>query len=121
MKADELPRSHTAPHLELAQVIRDLGLQVELEYPVGLYSIDILVPEAWCGVEYDGLGHSQPRQIERDSNRDSQIMTLAAIPILRVNPIMLHEPELKRLLLEFFEAWAETCEKRRLVGAWTRR
>ncbi len=121
MKADELPRSHTAPHLELAQVIRDLGLQVELEYPVGLYSLDILVPEAWCGVEYDGLGHGQPRQVERDQDRDSQIMTLAAIPILRVGPIMLYEPDLKRLLLEFFEAWADTCEKRRAVGAWTRR
>lgn len=123
MRAEDLPRSHTKPHLELAHFIsEDMGLRVETEYPVGLYSLDILVPEAWCGVEYDGLGHSQPRQVERDKVRDEWILRMAAIPILRVSPLMLHErDDLRDVLEQFFEAWSQTCEKRTKFGQWTRR
>jgi len=127
VKLEDLPRAYTRPHLELAHILsEDLGLRVELEFPIGTYMLDILVTEAWCGVEYDGLGHSQPAQIERDRNRDRQIMTLAGIPIIRITPDKLRERrdrpgELVAELCAFFNAWADTCEKRREIGAWTRR
>jgi very-short-patch-repair endonuclease len=69
----------SAPAVKIAGWIRELGLVVEEEYPVGPYTVDIYLPEIHAAIEVDGPDHRK----KRDETRDHRILETYFMPTFR--------------------------------------
>jgi very-short-patch-repair endonuclease len=98
---NQLYPKFTAPQISLEKIIREIGLETELEYPVGKYSLDIYCPEINKAVEYDGWGHHK----NRDEKRDKEILEKFGISIFRIKNLK-DEEAIKELKI-FLEAIIE--------------
>ena len=67
-------------HRKVVDWISALGVRYMEEYPVGLYHIDIYLPELVLGVEVDGPQHNR----KKDEIRDATILKEWEIPIVRI-------------------------------------
>ncbi len=116
----EIPTRETAPHLKLSRWLSDLGLQPWNEFPVGKYTVDVFLEEAWVAVEFDGyLFHRGDSKHRRDRARDAWILERAGIPILRVSDDELDRlDDLQTRLEVFLTEHADTYEERRKLGEW---
>lgn len=108
------PTELTRGQLRLARIIQEVGMDVELEHPVGPYRIDCYLPEPHVGIEFDGPTHRGPRARERDELRDREIYALSGIVIMRVrDDEMSDRGALEERIRRFVSELAPTAEQRR--------
>lgn len=104
-------------------MLADMGLDVQAEFRVGRYSLDVFCEEVWMGFEADGrVAHAGLKKRERDELRDSWIFENAGIPVLRLDEQVLRKvvwEEVKERVEEFIERHASDLDKRRELGRWT--
>lgn len=100
--------SHTKSHIIIADKITKMGFQVATEIRFGPYTVDILIPEAYVGVEVDGKGFHISKK--RDNKRDDRIMENYKLPILRIK---VGEKDIEDKVLRFVTDWADSVENRK--------
>ena len=93
----DLPRNYTAGQLKLEKILKSMGFQTVLEYPVDQYKLDVFLPNYNIGFEYDGPFHWK----KRDQKRDAQIKEKHDIMIMRVTDV--NDKDLKEKILHFIE------------------
>lgn len=120
---EEAPRTLTKPHRRLMHLLSDLGLEVQTEFQVGRYFLDVFCEEVWIGFEADGRrAHSGTKRQARDRTRDEWIFEEAGISVLRLDEQVLRKvvwEETKELVRGFIEKHAEDLEVRKEKGRWT--
>ena len=72
------------------------------------YTVDMLLPEAHVGVEYDGPRHLLTKK--KDIVRDAYILEVYGLPILRVTAESRIEDELD----DFIEPFLDDVEERKI-------
>lgn len=61
------PKDYTQQEYIIAQVLDELGMRYEQQYPVSKYTLDFYIPDIKMGVEADGVyGHFRQRDVKRD-------------------------------------------------------
>lgn len=86
-------KKFTKGQLKLEELLCDLGFTTILEYRLGGYFIDIVVPECWLGFEYDSRYHVGT---SRDKRRDRKIWDNYKLPIMRLTEKELRTDEISR-------------------------
>ena len=83
-RARQLRRTMSLPEVLLWQGLRDNGLRLRRQHPVGAYVLDFYAPEARLAVEVDGAAHDHPDAVRRDAGRDAWL-DAQGIRVLRIN------------------------------------
>lgn len=83
----DVPKQYTKGQLKLEKILNGLGYQTVLEYEVGQYYLDCMVPELSIGFEYDGPYHLDKK---KDAKRDKAIGE-AGYKVIRVREKELNE------------------------------
>lgn len=101
----------TGPHRQVIAAIREMGLEVVAEYPVGSYRIDCYLPEFHAGIEVDGPTHWK----KRDAKRDGIIWDVYQIPILRIAEEVIRQvpEELPRIVAHYLTPFEGTVAQRK--------
>ena len=91
---ESIPKRFTKGQIFLERILNKLGFQTVLEYSVGLYYIDIFVPELNLGIEFEGMGHFK----RRDAKRDKEIFNNSGIRIARIKQKQLNERDIQKII-----------------------
>ena len=83
-RARRLRRTMSLPEVLLWQGLRDNGLRLRRQHPVGTYVLDFYAPEARLAVEVDGAAHDHPDAVRHDAARDAWLAS-QGIRALRIN------------------------------------
>ena len=107
----------TKPHQRLASLLRIMGFDVENEFKVGRYRLDIYVRELHLGFECDGKRyHAGVAKSKRDKARDEWILEHAGIHIMRIQADAIQWrlwEDLKPQIAQFIDEYAGDIEARR--------
>lgn len=104
-------------------LLAELGLQVQAEFPVGKYHLDVFCEEVWLGFEADGrVAHAGRKRQEKDAYRDKWIYENAGIAVMRLDEQVLRKrvwEVTQKAVQDFIERYAEDLQQRKERGAWT--
>jgi very-short-patch-repair endonuclease len=67
------------PHKRIEKVLDEIGLNYESEYSLPPFTIDIMLPEYWLGIEIDGPYHTK----SKDQKRDKYLLEHYGLYLLR--------------------------------------
>ena len=115
---DPIPKTQTALHRRLHDVLLLAGYDVEDEVQAGPYSLDCYVREVHVGFEADGRDFHQGK---RDAARDDEILRDLSLPVVRFSEAELRTGTDDALVTKVIEAcapWADTASTRLREAGW---
>ncbi len=103
-------------------MLTEIGLEIQTEYNVGKYYLDVYCEEVHIAFEADGrYAHAGPRRKERDKIRDEWIYDNAGIPVLRLDERVIRKvvwDETIEKVKRFIDEYAHDLELRKEKGLW---
>lgn len=77
------PTELTQGHRTVHALLTDARILVEDEKEVGIYTLDMYLPEWHLAVEFDGPLHDKPKQRKHDERRTAWLWDQYLLPVLR--------------------------------------
>ena len=101
----------------LADLLGEIGFDVEWQVKVGKYTLDLYLREFHLAFEADGPQHLQAWHKRHDEARDKWLEQTMGIPTCRVSQEELKKGKATRKIIQFIDRYADSLMHRRSLAA----